>query len=417
LLNAIKWLKIDLKTGEIIEMKPITFIDTEIGIQSKMLQDIGAVKVSGQTFHSIYITEFRQFISDSEFLCGHNIIDFDAKYLDKYINLSEFVLVDTLYWSPLLFPAKPYHRLLKDDKLQADELNNPLNDAQKAKDLFFDEVNQFNRLDEDLKRIYFHLLRNQKEFSGFFSYAGYSDSGTDIENSIKNRFKSEICSHADIQNVISQNPVELAYCLALIQVGDKYSITPPWVLKRFPDVQRIMYLLRDNRCVTGCDYCNKSLDTHLGLKKFFNFDKFRTYNGEPLQEEAAEAAVDHKSLLAIFPTGGGKSLTFQLPALMQGESVKGLTVVISPLQSLMKDQVDNLENQGIVDAVTINGLLDPIERAKSFERVADGTASLLYISPESLRSRTIEHLLLGRNIVRFVIDEAHCFSAWDKILG
>ena len=99
---------------------------------------------------------------------------------------------------------------------------------------------------------------------------------------------------------------------------------------------------------------------------------------------------------------------------MSGLNVKGLTVVISPLQSLMKDQVDNLEKAGIVEAVTINGLLDPIERAKSIERVEDGSASILYISPESLRSRTIERLLLGRNVVRFVIDEAHCFSSWGQ---
>jgi ATP-dependent DNA helicase RecQ len=77
----------------------------------------------------------------------------------------------------------------------------------------------------------------------------------------------------------------------------------------------------------------------------------------------------------------------------------------------MKDQVDNLEKANIVEAVTINGLVDPIERAKSFERVEDGSAIILYISPESLRSRTIEKLILGRKIARFVIDEAHCFSS------
>ena len=97
---------------------------------------------------------------------------------------------------------------------------------------------------------------------------------------------------------------------------------------------------------------------------------------------------------------------------MSGEQVKGLTVVISPLQSLMKDQVDNLRKNNITDAVTINGLLDPIERAKSFESVENGSASILYISPESLRSKSIERLLLGRKVVRFVIDEAHCFSSW-----
>ena len=99
---------------------------------------------------------------------------------------------------------------------------------------------------------------------------------------------------------------------------------------------------------------------------------------------------------------------------MSGEQVKGLTVVISPLQSLMKDQVDNLRKNNITDAVTINGLLDPIERAKSFESVENGSASILYISPESLRSKSIERLLLGRKVVRFVIDEAHCFSSWGQ---
>ena len=74
--------------------------------------------------------------------------------------------------------------------------------------------------------------------------------------------------------------------------------------------------------------------------------------------------------------------------------------------------MDNLEKFGITEAVTINGLLDPIERANAMERVENGSAALLYIAPESLRSRTIERLLLGRNVVRFVIDEAHCFSSW-----
>lgn len=133
-----------------------------------------------------------------------------------------------------------------------------------------------------------------------------------------------------------------------------------------------------------------------------------------MQERAARAAIEGKSLLAIFPTGGGKSLTFQLPALMEARAVHGLTVVISPLQSLMKDQVDNLADKGITDAVTINGLLDPITRALSIQRVQEGDASLLYIAPEMLRSKTIERILMMRHVVRFVIDEAHCFSSWGQ---
>ncbi len=240
----------------------------------------------------------------------------------------------------------------------------------------------------------------------------------EIEGLIRTTFKNEICEQVDLTKIILAHPVELAYCLSLInsfvQHNKVHSITPPWVLKNYPEVERIMFRLRSQPCIIGCSYCNNALDIHRGLKRFFGFTTFRTYGAEPLQEKAVKAAVDNKSILAVFPTGGGKSITFQVPALMSGESSKGLTVIISPLQSLMKDQVDNLEKNGITEAVTINGLLDPIERAKAFERVEDGSASILYISPEALRSRTIERLLLGRKIARFVIDEAHCFSSWGQ---
>ena len=395
-------------------MKPIVFIDIETDFDSGSIHDFGALKVKGEAFHDRSKEQFNHFISGAGFLCGHNIIDHDLKYLAGHIDVEKYRVIDTLYLSALLFPAKPYHHLLKDDKLQTDELNNPLNDAMKARGLFYDEIDKFQRTHPVLQQIFYHLLHARKEFSGFFEFIDYKIEDNDVKNLIIDRFRGDICHNVNLQLIIDTNPVELAYCLTLIDVQDRYSITPPWVLKRFPEVHSVMFLLRNAPCITGCEYCDKSLDIHSGLKNIFGFDSFKTYNGEPLQEKAALAAIRYRSILAVFPTGGGKSLTFQLPALMQGESVKGLTVVISPLQSLMKDQVDNLEKAGITDAVTINGLLDPIERAKSIERVADGSASILYISPESLRSRTIEHLLLGRNIVRFVIDEAHCFSAWGQ---
>ena len=202
--------------------------------------------------------------------------------------------------------------------------------------------------------------------------------------------------------------------LAMISAKDTTSMIPNWVNMQYPAVSNVIRLLRGTTCAEGCLYCRSQLNIHSRLKQIFGYDAFREYDGENLQEKAVQAAVDNQSLLAIFPTGGGKSITFQLPALMAGELSKALTVVISPLQSLMKDQVDNLERNGIVDAVTINGLLSPIERADSIERVENGLASILYVAPESLRSRTIERLLMRRIIARFVIDEAHCFSAWGQ---
>ena len=204
-----------------------------------------------------------------------------------------------------------------------------------------------------------------------------------------------------MEKIIQNDPIELAYCLALITAEDVHSVIPRWVHINYPAVDNVMRLLRNTPCSDGCEYCRKGLDIHKKLKSIFGYDDFRKYNDEPLQEMAVKAAVNNRSLLAVFPTGGGKSITFQLPALMAGEASRGLTVVISPLQSLMKDQVDNLEKKGIADAVTINGLLSPIERAEAYERVESGLASIIYISPESLHSRTIERLFMSRNISRF----------------
>ncbi len=386
--------------------------------------DLGAVNDQNSTFHNSIQGDFLNFVKDAEFIGGHNILNHDLKYL-AHLDLGKKKVIDTLYLSPLMFPMRPSHKLLKDDKILSDALNNPLLDAQKSKGLFYDEVNAFKALDNDLKEIYLNLLKGTAEFKGFFEFLGYSVStkkflgifqnGSESKNTanlIKKRFEGSICENADIDKFVSDHPIELAYALAVINLKDKRSITPAWVLKNYPNVENILFLLRNNPCHKPCIYCESKLDVRKKLKEIFNYDNFRTYDGEPLQEQAAAAAVNNDSLLAIFPTGGGKSITFQLPALMAGENYKGLTVVISPLQSLMKDQVDNLNKKGIVDAVTINGLLNPIDRAESIRRVESGLASLLYISPESLRSKTIEKLLLSRQIARFVIDEAHCFSSW-----
>ena len=394
--------------------KKIVFFDAEISEDKKQILDLGAIRSDGAKFHSSNTRAFAEFVKGAEYVCGHNIVHFDLRFTKGLFDWKEnLVFIDTLYLSPLLFPKRNYHRLIKDYILQSDELNNPLCDAINSKTVFHDEIEAFMQLSPKLKRIFCSLLYDKPEFQGFFKYNNfipYALSG----HIIKGEFQGKICENADLDSLIRNNPIELAYALALINVDDRESITPQWVLKNFPEIENVMRMLRGVQCEQGCEYCNKKHDVRVQLKRYFGFNEFRTYNGEALQERAAEAAVKGNSLLAVFPTGGGKSITFQLPALMAGDSVHGLTVVISPLQSLMKDQVDNLEEKGITEAVTINGLLSPIERGNALERVMNGTASLLYISPEQLRSRTIEKLLMSRTVVRFVIDEAHCFSAWGQ---
>lgn len=390
------------------------FVDVEVGLKDKRIHDIGILRWDGAKYHSADKRAAISFLEDVDFVCGHNVIHHDMKYLlDDEVQ--RWRLVDTLYVSPLLFPERPYHHLLKDDKLMNEQMNNPVNDCEKACDLLMDEIAKWKALPDAHRFIYATLLRDVPEFAGFLAMvdAEVCDETTLVEH-IHTAYDGRICRHADLAAIIEQQPVELAFALALISTTERNSITPPWVLHNYPNVENVVHRLRHTRCAEGCDYCRKYLDAHYNLKYFFGYDQFRTYEGEPLQENAVKAAVDSKSLLAIFPTGGGKSLTFQLPALMEARSVHGITVVISPLQSLMKDQVDNLAERGITDAVTINGLLDPISRSLAIERVQSGDASLLYIAPEMLRSKTIEKILMARHVVRFVVDEAHCFSSWGQ---
>lgn len=389
-------------------------VDIEVGLSDHKIHDIGALRYDGAIYHDCSKGSLMDFIRDVDYICGHNIIYHDAKYLfgNGDIQLS---LVDTLYMSPLLFPERPYHRLLKDDKLISEQMNNPVNDCEKTRDLLMDEIACWKKLSDRKRRIISTLLQGKREFQGFMGLVGAEVATVNLSALIWNEYKGRICQYADIAAIIELYPVELAYALSLIDTNDERSITPGWVLHNYPGVEYVMSILRQRHCSEpDCEYCNSILDIHNNLKSFFGYDNFRTYEGEPLQERAARAAVEGQSLLAIFPTGGGKSLTFQLPALIAGRTVHGLTVVISPLQSLMKDQVDNLAERGITDAVTINGLLDPITRALAIQRVQDGEASLLYIAPEMLRSKTIEKILLTRHVVRFVIDEAHCFSSWGQ---
>ena len=255
----------------------IVFFDTEIKNDNK-IADIGAIK-DGIAFHSADIKSFVEFTKNTPFLCGHNIVNFDYKFVKPFFELQniQHTLIDTLYWSPLLFPQNPYHNLVKDDKLYTDDLNNPYNDSLKAKDLFYDEVNAFLELPEYMKKILYILLRQEKEFCGLFEYIEYNTIA-DVEKLIKTEFNGKICANSNLSEIVNTNPVELAYALSLINSQDKHSITPPWVINRYPKVEIIIKKLCNTKCGDGCEYCHKYLDIKKQLKIFFGYDDYRKYD-------------------------------------------------------------------------------------------------------------------------------------------
>lgn len=128
--------------------------------------------------------------------------------------------------------------MLKDDKLQSEQLNDPVNDCKKAEALFYDEVNAFLALPPRVKQIFCCLLYSHPEFQGFFHYVKCRPQPTDLPALLRTGYKGCICVNADLQLLIRNHPVELAYVLALIGTNDTYSLTPPWLLRNYPGIAK-----------------------------------------------------------------------------------------------------------------------------------------------------------------------------------
>lgn len=147
-------------------------------------------------------------------------------------------------------------------------------------------------------------------------------------------------------------------------------------------------------------------EIHDILKRYWGYDSFR-----PLQEDIINSVLEGKDTLGLMPTGGGKSITFQVPALTK----EGTAIVITPLISLMKDQVDHLRELNI-KATYIHSGMSRRETNIALENCIFGNYKFLYVSPERLSSEMFLEKFRQMNISMIVVDEAHCISQWDRTL-
>ena len=365
----------------------------------------------------------------ASFLLGHNLIKFDLPHLQAAspdLRLLQMPVVDTLWLNPLAFPRNPYHHLVKhyqDGQLKRDRRNDPKLDAQLALKVFGDQQEQLLQTPSHLL-VAWHWLTTADGSPGFDLFfetlrgsprPDYAQARDAIRTCLDG-VACELQVHRSIADA-AEHGWALAYVLAWLSVPGGNSVMPPWVRHQFPEAGQLVRRLRDEACADpDCSWCQDRHNASRELKRFFGFDDFRPEpadnDGRSLQQLIVESAMQGRNVLAILPTGTGKSLCYQIPALSRYHKTGALTVVISPLVALMADQVAGLQRLGITSCVTINGLLSMLERAEALEKVRLGDAAIVLISPEQLRSMPMRRALQQREIGAWVLDEAHCLSKW-----
>ena len=374
-----------------------------------------------------------EFAENAEFVIGHNIIHFDLPHLATTrsdLELLKKHAIDTLWLNPLAFPRNPYHHLVKhyqDGRLQAGHVSDPELDAQLVLTVLQNQLLAFAELEKSDGKILaaFHSLTSASPsdtgFDAVFSAVRDAPRPDALEtlDAIRAILQDEACAH-QIEKVISKagrGSWSLAYALSWISVAGGDSVMPPWVRHQFPQASELVRALRDTHCKDpACSWCSTYNNPKVLLKNWFGFDAFRSKpadkDGVPLQEVIVAASLDESPVLGILPTGTGKSICYQLPALAKFHKTGALTVVISPLVALMADQVASLKRQGISSCVAVNGMLSLPERHDALDQVRLGDAAILLISPEQLRSPSVRSVLNQRQVGYWVLDEAHCISKW-----
>jgi len=388
---------------------------------------------AGKKIGPTALEELDFFGRDARFVLGHNIIGHDIPRLKGVTPDLDLYLkprIDTLFLSPLAYPANPYHRLIKNYQIVRDSINDPVQDALLAGKVFVEQWEALTQqfvVNPDIPMLYRGFLAADSELAGTAEALACMGipllKGDDLLDAFCWFAQKHACVTAvdDLMAQLTDGALPqapLAYVTAWLSVAGGNSVLPPWVRHQFADVSTILHQLRENVCQRpDCTYCQNHHSPQKYLLDYYGFPSFRpepaTEDGTSLQGEIVTAAARNHSLFATLPTGGGKSLCYLLPALMRYHRRNTLTMVISPLQALMKDQVDNFSRMtGTNIAAALSGLLSLPERAEVLEGVRLGDIGILLVSPEQLRNTSFRITISQREIGAWVFDEAHCLSKW-----
>ena len=422
-------------------------LDLEISADGRV-RDIGAVRggekllIRNAARSNDALQQLDNFSRGARFIVGHNLVAHDRPFIEAHLPGAEILdlpIVDTLYLAPLARPQRPYHPLVKDYKLVGGERSDPVSDCELALELLTDcwaILERREREQAGLVSIYRTCFHDSDAPEGS-SPLKLNGTGQLLQalgarmlppdrvlRGCGHFARDKACPRAMARELppLLADPMTrpaVAYSLAWLTVAGTESVLPRWVYRNFPAAPELLQAIRGTKCDDPeCTYCSRQHKPRGKLRQFFGHPGFRaapaTTDGESLQERIVTRGLARRPLLGILPTGGGKSLCFQLPAIMHNERTGALTVVLSPLQALMKDQVENLNRKtgGASLAAAVNGLLTMPERHDVLEGVLMGRFALLYVSPEQLRNRGFKNAIRQREIAAWVFDEAHCISKW-----
>ena len=335
---------------------PILSLDLEVGRKDRRIHAFAAVRsdtgqrlvFTGRGGLATALAGLDDLARGAELLLGHNLLRFDLPHLAAAkpdLDLLGLPAVDTLWLNPLAFPRNPYHHLVKhyqDGQLERARVNDPELDARLALEVFRDQHRALREAPPELLLAWHWLTTAGGEGAGFdkfFSLLRAAPRPSDAEAcaAMEGRLAGHACrTHGrEVMPDADRGGWPLAYALAWLSVAGGNSVMPPWVRHQFPEAGRLVRRLRDTACgAPACEWCRERRHAGKELARWFGFDGFRPEpagaDGRPMQQSIVESAMAGKHLLGILPTGAGKSLCYQIPALSRYDKTGALTVVISP---------------------------------------------------------------------------------------
>jgi ATP-dependent DNA helicase RecQ len=417
-----------------LDLDAVTFLDVEATRAGRVLV-VGAVRASSELRVRFDSADERRRLGEfigTGAVAGHNLTAFDLPLLgrERELDLGENAKLDTLWLSMLADPLRRSHAL---EKVLVGALPDPVADAKLSRARAAEALEVLADLDLGVARVHAALFRAAGQVA--LADALYEDEASSLSlaaaaEELPETLLARLCRvnlGELIRSLDAKRPKEhvaLSLALRFVEVAgfvredvesegreSRLGSVANAAFSALPRFTEMVRRLLGPLCPDPTCAVRARCDVHRPFAEEILARHFELPGFRPHQKEIVLSVLDGRAPLAILPTGGGKSLCYQLPAVHGATRLRGLTVVVSPLQALMADQVRALSTR-YPGTCYVNSSLLLVDRRDNLDAVRIGRSDILYMGPEQLRNPGILRLLRARPPFLWVIDEAHCISAW-----